>query len=776
MAVEIKNIGRRALDISATSAIPLFGRSADNLRDHRHVTSLLHRISAEPYGLRLMPTMSFSERGHLPGSTAYFVAGVDERGRAPAGFFPTLESFAGPGGDLERPAALTEERRPARRVNGRDQGKEAMGALQFARRRLASGEKAFYTVLLGINRAGTFPGRELKRFRGSARVESERAATESHWRSKMGGLRFRTGDPVFDNWIQWVQIQPELRRLFGCSFLPDFDYGRGGRGWRDLWQDCLALLLADPADVRADLVNNFGGVRADGSNATIIDRKKRSGRWLPEFVADRNNLTRTWMDHGVWPFLTTRLYIDQTGDWRILLEEAPYFRDAMIERGKKRDSRWPYARDPKKRALLTTPGGRVYQGTLLEHILIQTLIPFFNVGEHNIIRLEDADWNDGLDMAGERGESVAFTAFYEGNMASLAGLLENLRDRQGLAFVALAREVTALLDTRRGRVNYERPEARRRRLADYYRSISPGFSGRQARLSVDEVIADLRRKAGWIRDRLNRREWIRAGRDAWYNGYYDNKGRRVEGRVNGRVGMTLAGQVYPLMFGLTPRDRVGRVTAAVKAHLWDRRLGGVRLNTDFGGPQPDLGRAFAFAYGEKENGAVFSHMAVMYANALYRAGRPREGFRVLNGLFRMAADSARSRILPGLPEYFNNEGRGRYAYLTGSASWYVLTLLTRAFGVRGENGDLLIAPRLDPAQFDRRGEASVSLRFAGSLLNVLFRNPRRFPPGRAGVVSVRSRGANIPFSRRSPSEIVLPRGWVARRKTVNLIVSLGVSA
>ena len=33
-----------------------------------------------------------------------------------------------------------------------------------------------------------------------------------------------------------------------------------------------------------------------------------------------------------------------------------------------------------------------------------------------------------------------------------------------------------------------------------------------------------------------------------------------------------------------------------------------------------MGRMFGFAYGEKENGAVFSHMAVMYANALYQRG------------------------------------------------------------------------------------------------------------------------------------------------------------
>ena len=51
------------------------------------------------------------------------------------------------------------------------------------------------------------------------------------------------------------------------------------------------------------LVDNFGGVRLDGSNATIIG----SGRG--EFIADRNNIARVWMDHGFWPLHTTALAV-----------------------------------------------------------------------------------------------------------------------------------------------------------------------------------------------------------------------------------------------------------------------------------------------------------------------------------------------------------------------------------------------------------------------------------------------------------------------------------
>ena len=39
-------------------------RSADNIRDHRHVTSLLHRIETTQYGIEVTPVLSFDERGH----------------------------------------------------------------------------------------------------------------------------------------------------------------------------------------------------------------------------------------------------------------------------------------------------------------------------------------------------------------------------------------------------------------------------------------------------------------------------------------------------------------------------------------------------------------------------------------------------------------------------------------------------------------------------------------------------------------------------------------
>ena len=218
----------------------------------------------------------------------------------------------------------------------------------------------------------------------------------------MNPIRTHTGDSDFDNILRWIGIQPTLRRIYGCSFLPHHDYGKGGRGWRDLWQDSLGLLLSEPETVADDLVAYFGGVRLDGTNATII------GNRPGEFKADRNGIQRVWMDHGYWPVLTIWQYIQQTGDIEILLRVAPFFQDGLGMRGTQRNA---------------IQADRSCTGTVAEHMLLEQLTAFCEAGEHGLLRLRDADWNDALDMAPQRGESGAFTSAYAGSMELLAKML-----------------------------------------------------------------------------------------------------------------------------------------------------------------------------------------------------------------------------------------------------------------------------------------------------------------------------------------------------------------
>jgi len=677
MSVDISNVSRKKLKVTPTAAIPIYGRSADNLRDHRHVTSLLNRIKLSKYGVIMTPIMSFDERGHKINKLSYFVLGCDGYSSVPAGSFPTLLEFTGEGGNLEKPAAVLGNIHPARKTNIAGQGKEAIGAIRFKTLAIGPGKSVRYIVAMGITEDS--PEKVFKKFNSSEKIDKSLTANKKYWSDKSSRVCFSTDNRNFDRWMKWVSVQPVLRRIFGCSFLPDFDYGRGGRGWRDLWQDSLTLLLTNPEETRAAFINNFSGVHVDGSNATII------GKGQGEFISDRNNISRTWMDHGVWPFMTLNLYINQSGDKDILFEKAPFFESDKVD-------------------------------TVLEHVLLQHSRPFTKIGRHGNFLLEGADWNDGLDMAKEKGESVAFTTAYIGNIIELAKLLDSIESYinqdSAKAFAESSknkRQSAFLLE----KINYKK-----------------------------ETVNELRQKANSLAEHIRRDEWINTKSGySFFNGYYDNLERRVEGDHKKGVRMTLTGQVFPIMSGVATKEQIIEIYKSAKKYLWDKKLKGFRLNTDFKEIQPELGRAFSFAYGEKENGAFFNHMNVMFAYALYKRGFVKEGFEVINSIYNMCLNTSVSKIYPGIPEYFNSEGRGMYHYLTGSASWLLFTMLTQIFGVRGDMGDLAIDPKLVKEQFGKSGNVSVNTSFASKKITVNYFNPDKLDFGeyKIGHISINAK-------------------------------------
>jgi cellobiose phosphorylase len=337
------------------------------------------------------------------------------------------------------------------------------------------------------------------------------------------------------------------------------------------------------------------------------------------------------MDHGMWPWMTMQLYIGQTGDEDILLEEQGYFES---------DKR----------------------GTILEHLILQNLAAYRKRGEHNMLRLLDADWNDALDMASQRGESVAFSNAYAANLITLGEAVLHLA----------ATHPKADIDTAQG--------------------------------------TDLIAKGKALQEEIRGTQWLKEG---FYNSYYDNDGNAL---TDGN--MMLTGQVFSIMGGTATEDQVDAIIAEADKRLYDEACGGYRLNTDFGQVKLNMGRQFGFAFGEKENGAVFSHMAVMYANALYKRGRKEAGFKALDALYRQSMNHAVSHIYPGIPEYFGRGGRGLYHYLTGAASWYLLTVVQEMFGVKPSYGTLEVRPQLLPQQFDQDGLAWILLPWKGNMTRI----------------------------------------------------------
>ena len=758
MQVRVTNRSDRPQKIRITSAIPLYGRSADNLRDHRHVTSLLHRITTTGRGILCKPVLSFDERGHRKNEMIYFALGSRGDGTAPESFFPTVESFIGETGTFLAPDALKEHKTgcPA---GTSVEGKEAMGALVFPEITLNENEHAEYILVNGMSEQMQEIEKTADAFKTSKQADKAFETAVNYW-NHMVNLSFETGNPTEDSYLKWICFQPVLRRIYGCSFLPYHDYGRGGRGWRDLWQDCLSLLILDPKEVRQMILNSFAGVRMDGTNATII------GSNPGEFVADRNHITRVWMDHAYWPFVTTKLYLNQTGDLAVLNEKVAYFKDPQICRGNEKDEEWTPEYGMRQKDIR----GVVYEGTVLEHLLLENLCAFYEAGEHGAIRLRGADWNDALDMAEERGESVAFTCAYIGNLRELADVLEKYKEVTGEKTILLAKEMGLLIG--QSNEGYDTAEKRNAILDRYVRACVHNISGEQICVDIQALAEDFRERADWYTAFIRRQEWVTDEEgNGWFNGYYDNHGRQVEGVVNAKVRMMLTGQVFSIMGQVADQEKTAAIVKSADRYLYRKEVGGYRLNTDFQEEKFDLGRMFGFAYGEKENGAVFSHMTVMYANALYQRGFVKEGHKALYTLLHQAMDTKTSRMYPGIPEYFDAEGRGKYPYLTGAASWYMMTMVTQIFGFRGQWGDLMLEPKILKEQFDESGNYSAELPFRGQTYSVVYQNPYRKEYGTYRVKEVWLDGICHEFS--DTMQVCIPFAKLEGKDTHTLRIVLG---
>lgn len=755
MVVTITNNASETAEVTTFGAIPLYGRSADNIRDHRHVTSLLHRIRVTEDGVIVKPTLSFDERGHQKNHISYFVCGIDHTGAKPVCFYPSVEEYLGEAGTYTNPEAV------ARNTDGVSagytvDGYEAVGAMKFQSVSIAPNGSVTYTMILGATTEESEIVEVLEKYRSFSAVKQSKEDTFNYWKEKVN-VAFHTGNEEFDGYMRWVCFQPFLRRVYGCSFLPHHDYGKGGRGWRDLWQDCLALLIMDPKDVGTMIQWNFAGVRMDGSNATII------GNGQGEFVADRNGITRVWMDHGMWPFLTTQLYIDQTGDQEILLKKVVYFKDRQVERGRAIDTLW----EENMGNIQLTKDGDKYEGTVLEHLILQHICAILEIGEHGKILLRGADWNDAIDMATHRGESVAFTCAYAGNLLQLAKYIRSLSDKTGEKEGELLSELVELLSGIQGASKEQRQD----KFTEFQKKVRHTVEGTKVKVSYEWLAGILETEGAGIMNKIRKEEWITdESGNGWFNSYYDDNGRAVEGVFGDNVRMMLTGQVFAIMSGTANEDQVVSITKSADQYLYEKEIGGYRLNTNFHEEKYDMGRMFGFAYGEKENGAVFSHMTVMYANALYQRGFVRAGYKALQTLADAALHYEKSRIFPGVPEYFNSKGRGLYHYLTGAASWYELTMVTQVFGVRGEMGALCLEPKLVPEQFDQDGKATISLMFQGKQLQVTYCNTQK--KEEYSIASVVCNGKSI--GQIAGKKCVIPQAdFMSQDQVVELQVELG---
>jgi cellobiose phosphorylase len=169
------------------------------------------------------------------------------------------------------------------------------------------------------------------------------------------------------------------------------------------------------------------------------------------------------------------------------------------------------------------------------------------------------------------------------------------------------------------------------------------------------------------------------------------------------------------------KARANNIASATKERLYNASLGGYHLNENYDEVKMNMGRAYGFSYNHKENGAVFSHMALMHSYGLYNYKLINEASEAMYGIVDLAMQE-RSRVPLGIPEYFTERGCGKYFYLTGSATWLLKLLKEHVFGLKMVEGKLQIRPQMLHSDFIN-GKASIKTILFGNLVEVIINNP-----------------------------------------------------
>jgi cellobiose phosphorylase len=333
------------------------------------------------------------------------------------------------------------------------------------------------------------------------------------------------------------------------------------------------------------------------------------------------------------------------------------------------------------------------RGTVYEHLQRCNDLAFRLRGKHGLMQIGAADWNDSLNPGDRRAESLFTSALYG---ASTLALLE--------------------LAERKGDARYART---------------------------------LRVRYAEVKRRMNGIGWD----GAWYKRLIKRNGEVLGSRRTREYGrIFLEPQPWAVLAGFAAGARAVRTLDSV-----ERRLGtpfGHRIMdrpfTRF--DMEEIGSAGIFPPGIKENGSVFHHASSWMIAAEATLGRGDKAMAYFKRLCAVGKSrhAERHEVEPYVMCQFVSQppfhivGRGRNAWLTGSAAWMAIGALQHIVGCRADFDGLIVDPCI-PAAWKRFALTRV---FRGVTYQIEVRNPDGVMKGVRDVTvdGRRIRGNRIPWN------------------------------
>ncbi len=271
---------------------------------------------------------------------------------------------------------------------------------------LQPGETREVALLLGAAQGDDEAARLVAAYRDVGAARAAISATVDRWKQRLSVLTVSTPEPAFDAMINhWTLYQALSCRIWARSALYQ---SSGAYGFRDQLQDLLALVHAEPALAREQILRAAARQFVEGDVQHW---------WHPQ--SGRGVRTR-FSDDLVWLPYVVDQYVRLTGDRTVLDEPAPFLTMRALE--------------PQEHEVYDLPQVASEQASVYEHCL-RALRKACTSGEHGLPLIGIGDWNDGMNRVGAagRGESVWLAWFLVTTLRAFAVQMDTRGDSAGAA-------------------------------------------------------------------------------------------------------------------------------------------------------------------------------------------------------------------------------------------------------------------------------------------------------------------------------------------------------
>jgi cyclic beta-1,2-glucan synthetase len=244
---------------------------------------------------------------------------------------------------------------------------------------LADGAEREIVFRLGVGRNAADAASLVQRFRGSGAARGALDAVRAHWERTLGAVQVKTPDASLDVLVNgWLVYQTIASRLFART---GYYQSGGAFGFRDQLQDVMALVHAEPALARAQLIRCAGRQFVEGDVQHW---------WHPP--AGRGVRTRCSDDY-LWLPLATARYVKATADRGVLDQSVAFLEGRPV--------------NPGDDSYYDLPGRSAESGSLYQHC-VRAIEHGLRFGAHGLPLMGSGDWNDGMNLVGIKGagESV----------------------------------------------------------------------------------------------------------------------------------------------------------------------------------------------------------------------------------------------------------------------------------------------------------------------------------------------------------------------------------